>query len=120
MTQSHGTFDPAPIREAYASIRAWYQQNIDTPIHTGDTYRQASAAFVRALPAVSALSDLEIVAVFREVIAGRLEWAHQAKGGPKMVEQARSAINRSGRSYSLTREEEAQLEASVLWPFMKP
>jgi hypothetical protein len=109
----------ASIREAYAAIRSWYQQNTDKPIDNGDAYRLASAPLVRALPVVSALSDVEIVAVFREVIAGRLEWAYGAEGGAKIVARARAALEAAGRSYTLTPEEEAQLGASVLWPFIK-
>ena len=81
-------------------------------------YRQASVPFVRALPEV--LSDLELIAVFREVIAGRLEWAHRAsEDGPKTPERARAALRTIGRSYSLTAQEIDQLRTSVLWKFIK-
>ena len=119
MANSRGDFDGVSIRDAYDTIRTWYQQNIDTPLEVGDTYRQASRPFVCALPAASALSDVEIVAVFREVIAGRLEWAHGAEGGVRMVEHTRAALKTSGRSYTLTPEEKSRLETSVLWPFIK-
>lgn len=119
MANSNAESNDVSIHDAYATIRAWYQQNIDKPIASGDTYRQASVPLVRALPATSAVSVLEIVAVFREVIAGHLEWAYGAEGGVKMVERARAALETSGRSYVLKPEEEAQLETSILWPFIK-
>ncbi|HJP93787.1 MAG TPA: hypothetical protein VJ875_17640 [Pyrinomonadaceae bacterium] len=118
MAESYSEFDGISIQDAYSEIRKWYQANIDRPIDIGDTYRQTSVPFVRALPEV--LSDLEIIAVFREVIAGRLEWAHNALGdGPKMPERARAALRTIGRSYSLTAEETDQLRTSLLWQFIK-
>jgi hypothetical protein len=108
------------LREAYSAIRTWYQHNIDTPLTVGDTYRQASAGLVRALPQPSAISDLEIIAVFREVIAGRLEWGYQGSDGRyTMGAFARAGLETHGRSYSLTAEEEQSLHTSVLWPFIK-
>ena len=117
MTPSNG--DLNALRDAYTTLRAWYQQNIDTTIPVGDANRQATSAFVGALPSSSQLSEVEIVAVFREAIAGRLEWAYGAEGGVRIVDLARAALETLGRSYSLTPEEEGQLESSVLWPFIK-
>jgi len=113
--------DGISLRDAYSAIRKWYQQNIDRPLANGDTYRQASAALVRALPQESALTDIEIVAVFGEVIAGRLEWGayRESDGRYTMATYAKAALETQGRSYSLTEEETQQLHASVLWPFIE-
>ena len=108
------------LRDAYSAIRTWYQCNIAGIQARGDAYGQASAALIQALPIASALSDVEIVAVFREVIAGYLEWAyHQSDGHYEMAVYAQAALETLGRSYSLTPEETQQLQTSVLWPFIK-
>jgi hypothetical protein len=107
------------MRDTYATVRTWYQEHIDQPIAIGDHFRIASAPLVRALPEVARVTDVEVIAVFREVIAGRLEWAHQVPGGREMTDRVRVALQRAGRSYSLTLEEEEELKTSVLWPFIK-
>lgn len=109
----------SPTRRAYAAARRWYLQNIDRPIASGDEYRRASIEFVGALPEASLLSDIEISAVFREMIAGGLEWAYGSDGGREVIEAARAASGAEGRSYSLSPQELEQLQGSTLWRFMK-
>ncbi len=108
------------LQNAYSAIRTWYQHNVAVAQARGDAYGQASAALIQALPIAAALSDIEIVAVFREVIAGYLEWAyHQSDGQYKMAAYAHAALETIGRSYPLTPEETQKLQSSVLWPFIK-
>ena len=118
MAPTDKELDGISLRDAYSAIRIWYQAHIDEPLKNGDVYRKNSAPLVRALPATSEMSDIEIVAVFAEVIAGRLEWAYE-KCGDKMAAYAKAALETKGRSYSLTPEETKELQTSDLWRFLK-
>jgi len=111
--------DGISLRDAYSAIRTWYQENTDNPLISNDVYGRASVALMRALPPASELADVEIVAVFREVIAGRLEWAfHQSDGRYKMAAYASAALEKLERSHFLTDEETEEIRASILWPLI--
>lgn len=109
------------LTDAYSAIRTWYCAHADQALARGDEYGRGSAALIQALPAASAVSDLEIVAVLREVILGYLEWAyHQSDGRYKMAAYAHAALEKAGRSYTLTAEETEVLKSSTLWPYLSP
>jgi hypothetical protein len=82
-------------------------------------YAKRSEELINALPAVDQLSQLEIRAVFGEVIYGHLEWAyHQSDGNYKMGAYAHGALETTGLNWSLNEQEKKKLKASVLWPYL--
>lgn len=116
-------WDHAHLREAYRAVRDWYQKHTEQVVlpNEGDQYRQASVPFVRALPPPSAMSELEIIAVFREVCLRHLEWAYGAgHGGPEMAKSVHDILEKLGRLGSLSNQELNELHSSPLWPFIKP
>lgn len=80
------------IQERYRRIRSWYQANASTfAAQPGDRWKHArlSVDYIRDLPSPDAASPSQIEAVFKEVKAGRLEWAyHESDGQYKMAAYA--------------------------------
>jgi hypothetical protein len=82
-------------------------------------YGKRSEALIKALPPASALTDLEIRAVLREVVSGNLEWAyHDTDGQCKMSAYAHGALEAAGLNCSLSESEEQELKGSKLWPHL--
>lgn len=79
-------------QERYTRIRTWYQANVSRfATQPGDRSKHAklSAGYVRNLPPPDSASLAQIEAVFKEVQAGRLEWAyHESDGQYKMAAYA--------------------------------
>jgi len=109
------------LRESYERVRAWYQKHCDTALQVGDEHRKASVALIRALPPASAMSELEIIAVFREVCLRKLEWAYGAgEDGAEMARDTRAILEALGRLGGFSSEEVKELRKSSLWPFIEP
>ena len=107
------------LTNAYSAIRTWYQDHVDQAQSCGGNYGRNSVALIQALPPASALSDIEIIAVLREVIVGYLEWAyHKDDGRYKMAAYAEAALETLGHSYFLASEETDLLKTSILWPYL--
>jgi hypothetical protein len=98
--------------------REWYSTNLpdfppDMIIDSGET----SKHLIEALPPAGRISELEMTAVFREVICGRLEWAFQETDNKyEMGQYARAALRNHGLEFS--DEELATLRTSALWPYL--
>ena len=104
------------LREAYAPIRAWYLLNLPMIEWRTSSYYTSSAALIRALPEPGDLSDLEMRAIFVEVLSGLLEWAYSESDRQfRMSEYACAALKPYGNSFTLTADEREELKASALW-----
>ena len=109
------------VADAYSAIRVWYQNNVARVDAYADDYGRRSSALVRALPATSTLSDVELRAVLREVLGGYLEWGyHESDGKYKMAAYAHAALEMSGIDPSLTPQEIEHLKTSDLWCHISP
>ena len=107
------------LREAYVAIRSWYRNNTFELKTRDDEYAKASLALIKALPAVTSLSELEIRAIFAEVIAGYLEWAyHRSDGKYKMAAYVHGALETASYDLFLSEEEKKHLRESRLWPYL--
>ena len=110
------------IQEAYSSIRSWYQAYSEelASRRVDHTYAQKSIALIRALPEGIQLSDIEMKAVFFEVICGLLEWGyHESDGRYKMAAYAHAAIEAHGGYIERSDNDTQRLKESILWPFFK-
>jgi hypothetical protein len=115
--------------DAYRIIRAWYQSPAKSAVEREVNARRAELErslgqaigpidnphpLAAALPANP--SDLEMKAVFREVIAGKLEFACPTEvAGRTLHAIAHDGAARLG-GYTLTDEEVEQLRGSPLFP----
>lgn len=107
------------LPEAYARIRDWYARHSDDiPTHD-PSYKQRSAALIRALPSPEAISELEIRAVFEEVLAGLLEWAYvESDGRFEMAAYAKGALRSNGHPEWLSTADREKLTQSPLWRYL--
>jgi hypothetical protein len=108
------------LSDAYTAIRDWYQKHSDVEHHSERPceadYLRGPVSLIKALPPAKKLTDIEKIAVLREILFGYLEWGfHKSDGKFKM---AAYAVGIS--SYSFTDKEKAQLKKSVLWPYLSP
>jgi hypothetical protein len=107
------------VSAAYKAIRAWYVDHLPLIEWRTGHYYISSAALIRALPDERALSELEMRAVFAEVLAGLLEWGYSESDGRfRMVDYATAALRTAGMLASLAPDERDALRTSVLWPFL--
>jgi hypothetical protein len=107
------------MSDGYTKIREWYKKNVDTISSREGDYAQRSARLIRALPSADAVSELEIRAIFQEVISGLLEWAyHEYDGHFKMASYASGAIESAGLPRWLSKAEQEELRESRLWPYL--
>jgi hypothetical protein len=107
------------LTEAYARIRDWYtEHDDDTPGHD-PSYQKRSAALIRALPSPEAISELEIRAVFEEVLAGLLEWGYvESDGRYEMAAYAKGALRSGGHPEWLSTADREKLTQSPLWRYL--
>jgi hypothetical protein len=118
------TTDAQPIgislTSAYESVRSWYRNHRNELENRDDEYGKASAALISALPSADAISEIEIRAIFSEVISGRLEWAyHRDDGSYKMAAYAKAALDAAGHGERwLEKGETELLKESRLWPYL--
>ena len=106
------------MREAYSAVRSWYKQNCAELANRDDSYARGAEALIAALPSESLVTDLEIRAVFGQVIGGFLEWGyHQCDGSYKMAAYALAALEESGyKTWLLNQTDMEDLKGSRLWP----
>jgi hypothetical protein len=111
---------PISIDDAYNRVKAWHQANLAKLRGGDEKYRKNSAALIRALPPRSTVTDIEIRAVFQEIIMGLLEWAyHESDGRHKMAAYAWGALKTAGFEPNLNAEELEEITQSRLWPFLE-
>jgi hypothetical protein len=114
---------PFSTKKAYAAIRAWYQSHereLQRLAQRKDDYATRSKRLIDALPPVNGVNDLEIRAVFSEVLMGLLEWAfHDSDGKYKMSEYAKLALQAEGSPFQLSEAESQHLMSSWIWPYIK-
>ena len=107
------------LSAAYTAIRGWYRENLPLIEWRTGHYYTSSAALIRALPETAVLSELEMRAIFSEVLDGLLEWGYSESDGRfRMVEYANGALKTAGMASSLTRDDREGLRTSPLWPFL--
>ena len=105
------------MREAYSAVRSWYKQNCADLANRDDSYGRKSEALITALPSESSATDIEIRAVFGQVIGGLLEWGyHQDDGSYKMAAYALAALEEAGYKTWLLKSDIGALKGSRLWP----
>ncbi len=106
--------------DAYKKIRHWYQSNLPHKrLDETTDYGQRSVKLIQNLPDPNFIKAVEIKAVFREVIAGKLEWAyHESNGEYKMAAYAKAALETIDQSYSLSESEFEELKQSKLWEYI--
>ncbi len=121
MTPYEPGFGPGGIsfEDAYTAIRTWCRDNVDG-IETATGLSARSRALIAALPEPADASDLEMRAVFAEVIGGNLEWAYRKTDGRhRMAEYAHGALDGAGITFEISDpDEREQLRASLLWPHL--
>lgn len=108
------------MREAYSAVRSWYIQNCTDLANRDDSYASQSESLIKALPSESSATDLEIQAVFGQVIGGLLEWGyHEDDGSYKMAAYAFAALKASGyETWLLNQADKEDLKGSPLWPYL--
>jgi len=85
-----------------------------------DDYIERSIRLIDALPEVSSISELEIRAVFHEVIKGLLEWAyHNSDGKYEMSEYVKLALEGEDLTFRLSENDVEKLHSSWIWPNIK-
>jgi len=105
--------------DAYARICDWYTRHVDDIPSHDPSYQQRSAALIRALPSPEEISDLEIRAVFEEVLSGFLEWAYvESDGEFEMGAYAKGALRCAGHPDRLSDSEREKLIQSPLWRYL--
>lgn len=106
--------------EAYKKIKSWYQNNLDHErLDKSSNYGKSSVMLIQNLPDPVSIKQVEIKAIFREVIAGKMEWAyHEADGDYKMAAYAKAALETVGQTYSISEEEYEELKQSRLWKYI--
>jgi hypothetical protein len=114
---------PFSNKKAYAAIRAWYQSHereLERLAPRKDDYAARSKRLIDALPPLNRVNDLEIRAVFNEVLMGLLEWGfHDSDGKYKMSEYAKLALRSEGLPSYLSEAESQHLVTSWIWPYIK-
>lgn len=109
------------LKEAYSTIRKWYQANIDVARGRDDFYN-CSVALIEALPEANVVTELEIRAILGEVIYGYLEWGYyEYDGNYHMASYAHGALDAAGLPFSIeniSEDESNQLKNSTLWPHL--
>ncbi|MFZ5953631.1 MAG: hypothetical protein ACOYT8_00860 [Candidatus Dependentiae bacterium] len=104
---------------AYTAIRTWYKNNTIVIADREGEYFRASNSLINALPEPNNINEVEIIAIFSEVITGRLEWAyHHSDGKFKMAAYAHAALKTINRDYSLSENEKHILSESRIWPYL--
>ena len=74
---------------------------------------------IRNLPHPDEATEIEMIAIMREVIVNLLEWAYgSSDGNYKMYTYAKAALETLNRSYSLSDEEEEELKKSKLYSYI--
>ena len=107
------------MAEAYSKISQWYKNNLDLILNKGDDYSRHSVELIKHLLPSDKINDLEIKAIFGEVIFGYLEWAyHKDDGEYKMAAYALSALDTAKSKWYLEEKEKKQLKRSHLWPYL--
>lgn len=108
-----------PLREAYASIWKWYRDNVVEVTWQRDDYATASAALISHLPDPEHATDLEIRAVFMEVMSGLLEWGiNLSDGNLTMANYVKRSLEPLGLHWELPDSELGPLKKSPLWPHL--
>jgi len=105
------------LKDAYSKIRKWYKANIGQIESKNDEFSIPSAALINALPPANKISDLEIMAIFADILYGNLEWAyHENDGEYKMGAYAHGAMETAGLPmWSASDDEVNRLKGSPLW-----
>ena len=113
--------DPLPqdisVTEAYTEIRNWCRRHASKPPHLCADYWAKSVRLIQSLPPADQLSELEQLAVLKEVFWGLLEWAyHESNGRFKMAAYAQAAYDTIGKNRfgRLTETELAELNRGSL------
>lgn len=106
--------------EAYKKIKSWYQNNLNHKrLDKSSDYGKSSEMLIQNLPDPVNVKPVEIKAVFREVIAGKMEWAyHETDNDYKMAAYAVAALETARQDYSLSEEEFTELKKSNLWKYI--
>lgn len=108
------------MRNEYSKLRDWYQLNVDK-LDGDNDYSRRSRKLIKILPKPEQATDLEVRAIFQEVLLGLLEWAYiQSDGERAMHEYASSALSEGGFERYLNEDETNQLRKSRLWPYLTP
>jgi len=94
--------DGISMRDAYAAVREWCTAHVDdSEVPTG--LGERSRALVAAMPAAQDATDVEIRAVFGELIGGNLAWAYRKTDGThRMAEYAHAALRGANASQEIT------------------
>ncbi len=110
--------DGITFTEAYSAIRNWCQAHADTEEAVGLSAK--SKALISAMPDPAEATDVEMRAVFGEVITGNLAWAYRKTDGEhRMAEYAHAALNGAGIAPEITDPaERAELESSPMLPHL--
>lgn len=107
------------LKEAYVLINLWLKSNIDLANASGDEYGRRSKELIKYMPHVSSITELEIRAIFGEVICGNLEWAyHKDNGYFKIAAYVLAALETEKLFWSLNEEEMEKLKSSKLWNYL--
>lgn len=113
------SFPAIGLAEAYARIRDWYTRHVDDVPGHDPSYRERSAALIRALPPAEAVSELEIRAIFEEVLSGLLEWAYvESDGRYEMAAYAKGALQHGGHPEWMPASDRERLIQSPLWRYL--
>lgn len=108
------------MRNEYSKLRDWYQLNVEQ-IGGDDDYPARSRRLIKILPKPEQATDLEVRAIFQEVLMGLLEWAYvESDGESAMNEYASEALSAGGFERYLNEDETNQLRKSRLWPYLTP
>ena len=111
--------DGISFADAYAAIRGWCLTHAD---HYKDAPGMSarSMALIAALPEVEDASEVEMKAVFGEIIAGNLLWAYKKSDGlHRMAGYAHGALEGAGMTYEISDPvEREQLVASPIGPYL--
>lgn len=110
------------MKEEYTAIYNWYKRN-ENNIRGGDEdYKQASQRLIRALPPPTSVSDVEMKAVFHEILTMYLEWAYgETDGNMAMNEYAKKALSPlpEDERMRLSDLEIKALQKSRIWPYIR-
>jgi len=117
LVEALNAYRAAVLRDAYGSIRTWYQDNIHLLEGKNDLYSDKSRRLIQRLPHPATAQPAEMKAVMQEVLSGTLEWAYTQSDG----EHSMSECARQGTRYGLNALKDSDftsLEASALWPYL--
>jgi hypothetical protein len=107
------------MRDAYAAIHDWVRSHVDDP-DTPTGLGERSRALVAAMPQVEDATEVEMRAVFGELIGGNLAWAYRKTDGThRMAEYAHEALRCAGVSHEISDPAEREaLLASPMRPYL--